>query len=436
MAQQNKNSGQPQGFGGFDDLISEFSEDLVMPSQAKPVSPATSTASRSEPTASTRSNHPPQMASAEKTNTTDQDNSWFDVFDEWSDATTLHAESSKSAPVQTQVRAKQEVRVIVEPKPVPSSLPSGENNGPREAVWLIVIVCGVIFLLSLFIGADKNQTSSKTSSSMKTQSNPVVIPSTTTTGSASTYSNSADHNSNSIAPSKLSAPTEITKPSNYQEAIKKWVTDGKAYYWGKNNVKDYQQAFQYFKVAAEEGNAEAQVWLGILYSEGKGVSKNDAESIQWYRKAADQGNAVAMFNLGLRYSEGRGVTQDKQLAIYWFKKSADLGDKDSKKALGKINKSTQKMSKSNKDQPNDNRQNKKSSNDQLNTNRQNQKPNMKNTDLQSNKNADTNKADQEKCKKIKEQMNLYSSRMHQKNIDDIVNYDQAHKKYQQNCNGF
>lgn len=434
MAQQNKNSNQPQGFGGFDDLISEFSEDLVMPPQAKPVSPATSTASRSEPTktppvAPPRSNNPSKPVSAAKPNTA-QDTQLIHL-DDWIEMTA--AESAKP-PTQSQP-SKPEVRVIVEPKPASDSLTQATEQGIEKALWFSV-VCGIIIFIYLFSSSNKNQASSKTWSSMATQSNPVVIPSTTTTGSAPTYSNSAVHNSSPIAPSKLSAPTEITKPSNYQEAIKKWVTDGKSYYWGKNNVKNYQQAFQYFKVAAEEGNAEAQVWLGILYSEGKGVSKNDAESIQWYRKAADQGNAVAMFNLGLRYSEGRGVTQDKQLAIYWFKKSAELGYKDSKKALGKINKSTQKMSKSNKDQPNDNRQNKRSNNDQLNSNRQNQKPNMKNPDLQSNKNLDTNKIDQEKCKKIKEEINLYSSRMHQKNIDDIVGYDQANKKYQQNCGKF
>lgn len=41
MAQQGKESSQPYGFAGFEDLISDISEDLVAPSpKAKQVTPA------------------------------------------------------------------------------------------------------------------------------------------------------------------------------------------------------------------------------------------------------------------------------------------------------------------------------------------------------------------------------------------------------------
>ena len=40
-----------------------------------------------------------------------------------------------------------------------------------------------------------------------------------------------------------------------------------------------------------------------MYDNGRGVPKDDAEAVKWYRKAADQGNADALVDLGLRWLE-------------------------------------------------------------------------------------------------------------------------------------
>ena len=40
--------------------------------------------------------------------------------------------------------------------------------------------------------------------------------------------------------------------------------------------------------------------------------------MQWYRKAAEQGDAVAQSNLGTMYDKGRGVPQDFVRAHMWF----------------------------------------------------------------------------------------------------------------------
>ena len=46
---------------------------------------------------------------------------------------------------------------------------------------------------------------------------------------------------------------------------------------------------------------------GLKYYNGEGVSQNYAEALQWYWKAADQGNAKAQLNIGLMYANGQGV---------------------------------------------------------------------------------------------------------------------------------
>jgi TPR repeat protein len=75
--------------------------------------------------------------------------------------------------------------------------------------------------------------------------------------------------------------------------------------------------------ASEEGDAQAQAWLGYIYASGKGLPRNDAEAAKWYRKAAEQGNAYAQYTLGLFYDTGEGIPQDFAEAARWFRKAAE-----------------------------------------------------------------------------------------------------------------
>ena len=46
-----------------------------------------------------------------------------------------------------------------------------------------------------------------------------------------------------------------------------------------------------------------------MYATGQSVPQDDAEAVKWYRLAAEQGTADAQYNLGVRYAKGRGVPQ-------------------------------------------------------------------------------------------------------------------------------
>jgi len=39
---------------------------------------------------------------------------------------------------------------------------------------------------------------------------------------------------------------------------------------------------------------------------GHGVEQNNAKAVEWYRRAAEQGRAEAQLNLGNMYADGRG----------------------------------------------------------------------------------------------------------------------------------
>ena len=77
---------------------------------------------------------------------------------------------------------------------------------------------------------------------------------------------------------------------------------------------------------AAEGDAEAQVTLGLMHESGKGAAKDYAAAARWYRKAARQGNALAQYALGEVYARGTGVPQDYVEAAEWYRKAAEGGN--------------------------------------------------------------------------------------------------------------
>ena len=74
--------------------------------------------------------------------------------------------------------------------------------------------------------------------------------------------------------------------------------------------RDYQTALKLLQPLAEQGNAPAQVRIGVMYEQGKGVPQDHAEAVKWWRKAADQGVVDGQALLGHMYESGSGVKQD------------------------------------------------------------------------------------------------------------------------------
>ena len=97
---------------------------------------------------------------------------------------------------------------------------------------------------------------------------------------------------------------------------------------------DYNEAAKWYRKAAEQGHEKAQYNLGVLYDLGRGVRQDCSEAAKWYRKAAKQGNASAQCDLGVLYFYGRGVSQDDNKAVKWSRKAAEQGDADAQCNLG------------------------------------------------------------------------------------------------------
>jgi len=97
---------------------------------------------------------------------------------------------------------------------------------------------------------------------------------------------------------------------------------------------NYEQAFHLWQPLAQQGDAEAQFNLGVMYENGQGVTQDYRQAAAWYQKVANQGDARAQFNLGLMYNKGRGVAQDYRQAAAWYQKAANQGDTGAQNNLG------------------------------------------------------------------------------------------------------
>lgn len=78
--------------------------------------------------------------------------------------------------------------------------------------------------------------------------------------------------------------------------------------------------------AAENGNADAQYKLWLMYYNGDTVPKNYAEALKWFRRAAEeQGHREAQCQVGYMYHEGISTTQNKEETARWYRRAAAQG---------------------------------------------------------------------------------------------------------------
>jgi len=91
------------------------------------------------------------------------------------------------------------------------------------------------------------------------------------------------------------------------------------------NRGDFAKALREWRPLADEGDARAQFYLGMLYENGDGVPEDYGKAREWYEKSAAQGDANAQFYLGLMCAFGRGTSLDLVQAHMWYSLAAGNG---------------------------------------------------------------------------------------------------------------
>ena len=104
------------------------------------------------------------------------------------------------------------------------------------------------------------------------------------------------------------------------------------------SVSNAEEYVEKIKRLANEGDADAQCYLGTMYGNGDGVPEDDEEAVRWYLKSANQGNAQAQCNLGNMYYNGDGVPKDAVRTYFWWNLAAAQGYADAKRGKRIISK--------------------------------------------------------------------------------------------------
>ena len=101
------------------------------------------------------------------------------------------------------------------------------------------------------------------------------------------------------------------------------VAHGAFLVYGRGVSVDKQAAAEWFRKASEQGDADGQCAYGMMLFNGRGVPKDEAKAFLSIRKAAEQGVAHAQYGLGFLYANGRGVAEDYAQALKWYRLSVD-----------------------------------------------------------------------------------------------------------------
>ena len=92
------------------------------------------------------------------------------------------------------------------------------------------------------------------------------------------------------------------------------------------NIGNYNEVLRWYTLAAQQGHAEAQFNLGIMFENDQYVGKDLVEAERWYRIAAGNGHDGAQNNLGNMLFDGRGVAKNIEEAAHWYFMAAERGN--------------------------------------------------------------------------------------------------------------
>ncbi|RHZ81885.1 hypothetical protein Glove_117g124 [Diversispora epigaea] len=100
------------------------------------------------------------------------------------------------------------------------------------------------------------------------------------------------------------------------------------YFDGLGVEKDTKKAFQIYSKVADEGSLLALNTVAYCYDNGIFVEKNEEKALELYLKSAEKGFIVAQYNVGWRHENATGIIKDKDKGFQWTAKSALAGNVD------------------------------------------------------------------------------------------------------------
>ena len=93
---------------------------------------------------------------------------------------------------------------------------------------------------------------------------------------------------------------------------------------------DYETAHRLLLPMAEQGDKDAQNYLGIQYYLGLGVDRDYKKAQEWFSRAAKTGHPDAQSNYGDMFNYGHGVPKDNYKAFIWYFAASQQGHEKAK----------------------------------------------------------------------------------------------------------
>jgi len=105
-----------------------------------------------------------------------------------------------------------------------------------------------------------------------------------------------------------------------------------------SNITTTAQTLSYdqIKALAEQGDAEAELKMGLRHASIAWGVKDDRIAAQWFEKAAHKDQVEAQYRYGLALLEGQGIVQDYKTAFYWLEKAAQRGHALAQSTIGEM----------------------------------------------------------------------------------------------------
>ncbi len=123
-------------------------------------------------------------------------------------------------------------------------------------------------------------------------------------------------------------------PRDWDEAFRWWRKAAEQGHPDALMQMEALRSFEATRQAAGQGDAEAQYAIGSAYQFAENVNPDLSEAAKWYRSAAEQDHTGALYRLGHLYFDGSGVKEDKKKAFELWLRGAELEDTDAMIQLG------------------------------------------------------------------------------------------------------
>ena len=94
------------------------------------------------------------------------------------------------------------------------------------------------------------------------------------------------------------------------------------------NTGDFATALKAWRPLAEQAEPRSEAGIGFMYHRGMGVVVDDNAAAFWLTRAAEHGQAEGQLMLGIRFYYGRGVPQSYVRSYAWCDLAEDNGNAD------------------------------------------------------------------------------------------------------------